>query len=122
MRPAPPVIRTSFCGISPRIVGARRLARWPVGDLLDREVAVVQDEQTRLLRLVCVFRRWAPISSLLQRAPDGVATSRRGPDRAALGLVRMKPTWIDALEESLLLAIGMFSLITWLITLGLMGH
>jgi hypothetical protein len=36
--------------------------------------------------------------------------------------VRMKPNWIDALEESLLLAIGMFSLITWLIILGLLGH
>jgi len=39
-----------------------------------------------------------------------------------LGLLRMKPAWIDALEESLLLAIGMFSLITWLIMLGLAGH
>jgi len=33
-----------------------------------------------------------------------------------------KPTWVDALEESLLLAIGMFSLITWIMTIGLLGH
>ena len=33
-----------------------------------------------------------------------------------------KPSWIDALEESLLLAIGLFSLITWLVTLGLQPH
>ena len=33
-----------------------------------------------------------------------------------------KPTWIDALEESLLLAIGLFSLITWIITISLLGH
>ncbi len=33
-----------------------------------------------------------------------------------------KPTWIDALEESLLLAIGLFSLITWIITIGLLAH
>jgi hypothetical protein len=32
-----------------------------------------------------------------------------------------KPTWIEALEESLLLAIGLFSLITWIITLGLLS-
>jgi hypothetical protein len=29
-----------------------------------------------------------------------------------------KPTWVLALEESLLLAIGLFSLITWVMTLG----
>jgi hypothetical protein len=33
-----------------------------------------------------------------------------------------KPTWIDALEESLLLAIGLFSLITWIMTVALMAH
>jgi hypothetical protein len=33
-----------------------------------------------------------------------------------------KPTWIDALEESLLLAIGLFSLITWIITISLLAH
>ena len=33
-----------------------------------------------------------------------------------------KPTWVDALEESLLLAIGLFSLITWIITVGLLAH
>ena len=33
-----------------------------------------------------------------------------------------KPNWIDALEESLLLAIGLFSLITWIITIGLLAH
>jgi hypothetical protein len=29
-----------------------------------------------------------------------------------------RPSWIDALEESLLLAIGLFSLITWIIMVG----
>jgi hypothetical protein len=33
-----------------------------------------------------------------------------------------KPSWVDALEESLLLAIGLFSLITWIVTLGLLAH
>ena len=33
-----------------------------------------------------------------------------------------KPSWIEALEESLLLAIGLFSLITWIIMIGLLGH
>ena len=33
-----------------------------------------------------------------------------------------KPTWVDALEESLLLAIVLFSLITWIVTLGLVGR
>jgi hypothetical protein len=33
-----------------------------------------------------------------------------------------KPHWVDALEESLLLAIGLFSLITWIVMLGLLSH
>ena len=33
-----------------------------------------------------------------------------------------KPSWIEALEESLLLAIVLFSLITWIVMIGLMGH
>ena len=33
-----------------------------------------------------------------------------------------KPTWIDALEQSLLLAIVLFSLITWVVMVGLFGH
>jgi hypothetical protein len=33
-----------------------------------------------------------------------------------------KPTWVDALEESLLLAIVLFSLITWIVMLGLFPH
>lgn len=33
-----------------------------------------------------------------------------------------KPHWIDALEESLLLAIGLFSLITWIVMIGLLAH
>ena len=33
-----------------------------------------------------------------------------------------KPTWVDALEESLLLAIVLFSLITWIVMIGLMAH
>jgi hypothetical protein len=35
---------------------------------------------------------------------------------------KTKPPWIEALEESLLLAIGLFSLITWFIMIGLLGH
>jgi hypothetical protein len=34
----------------------------------------------------------------------------------------VKPSWVDALEESLLLAIGLFSLITWIVILGIFGH
>jgi hypothetical protein len=33
-----------------------------------------------------------------------------------------KPSWVDALEESLLLAIVLFSLITWIIMIGLLAH
>ncbi len=33
-----------------------------------------------------------------------------------------KPRWVDALEESLLLAIGLFSLVTWIVMLGLSSH
>jgi hypothetical protein len=33
-----------------------------------------------------------------------------------------KPNWVDALEESLLLAISLFSLITWIVTIGLPGQ
>jgi len=33
-----------------------------------------------------------------------------------------RPTWVDALEESLLLAIVLFSLITWIVMIGLLGH
>jgi hypothetical protein len=33
-----------------------------------------------------------------------------------------KPGWVDALEESLLLAIVLLSLITWIVLLGLLGH
>jgi hypothetical protein len=33
-----------------------------------------------------------------------------------------KPSWVEALEESLLLAIGLFTLITWIIMIGLLGH
>jgi hypothetical protein len=33
-----------------------------------------------------------------------------------------KPGWVDALEESLLLAIVLFSLITWIVMVGLLGH
>jgi hypothetical protein len=33
-----------------------------------------------------------------------------------------KPGWIDALEESLLLAIVLFSLITWIVMIGLFRH
>jgi hypothetical protein len=33
-----------------------------------------------------------------------------------------KPSWVEALEESLLLAISLFSLITWIVTVSLLGH
>jgi len=33
-----------------------------------------------------------------------------------------KPGWVDALEESLLLAIVLFSLITWIVMVGLFSH
>ncbi len=33
-----------------------------------------------------------------------------------------KPSWVEALEESLLLAIVLFSLITWVVMIGLMAH
>ena len=33
-----------------------------------------------------------------------------------------KPSWVDALEESLLLAIVLFSLITWIVMIGLLAH
>jgi len=33
-----------------------------------------------------------------------------------------KPAWADALEESLLLAIGLFTLITWIVMIGLFAH
>jgi hypothetical protein len=34
---------------------------------------------------------------------------------------REKPSWVDALEESLLLAIVLFSLITWIVMLAVFG-
>jgi len=33
-----------------------------------------------------------------------------------------KPAWVEALEESLLLAIGLFSLITWIVMISILGH
>ena len=33
-----------------------------------------------------------------------------------------KPSWVEALEESLLLAISLFSLITWIVTISVLGH
>ena len=33
-----------------------------------------------------------------------------------------KPGWVDALEESLLLAIVLVSLITWIVMIGLLSH
>jgi hypothetical protein len=33
-----------------------------------------------------------------------------------------KPIWIDALEESLLLAISLFALITWVVIIAVLGH
>jgi hypothetical protein len=36
--------------------------------------------------------------------------------------VQEKPSWVDALEESLLLAIGLFTFITWIVMIGLLAH
>jgi hypothetical protein len=33
-----------------------------------------------------------------------------------------KPIWVDALEESLLLAISLFALITWVVIIAVLGH
>jgi hypothetical protein len=33
-----------------------------------------------------------------------------------------KPTWVSALEESLLLAISLFALITWVVVISLLSH
>jgi hypothetical protein len=33
-----------------------------------------------------------------------------------------KPTWVDALEESLLLAISLFALITWIVLIAVLSH
>ena len=33
-----------------------------------------------------------------------------------------KPNWVEALEESLLLAIVLFSLITWIVMIGVLAH
>jgi len=33
-----------------------------------------------------------------------------------------KPNWVDALEESLLLAIVLFSLITWIVLIGILNR
>jgi hypothetical protein len=33
-----------------------------------------------------------------------------------------KPGWVDTLEESLLLAIVLFSLITWIVMVGVLSH
>jgi len=33
-----------------------------------------------------------------------------------------KPNWVDALEESLLLAIVLFSLVTWIVMIGILSR
>jgi len=33
-----------------------------------------------------------------------------------------KPNWIDALEETLLLAISIFALITWIVSMAVLTH
>jgi len=33
-----------------------------------------------------------------------------------------KPVWVEALEESLLLAIGLFALVTWIIAIALSSN
>ncbi len=52
-------------------------------------------------------------ASALNRSLAQVLTMQKVPE---------KPSWVDALEESLLLAIGLFTLITWIITIGLLPH
>jgi hypothetical protein len=49
---------------------------------------------------------------------DQHSSGRRSDDPAAAD----KPSWVDGLEESLLLAIGLFALITWIVTIGVMSH
>lgn len=44
------------------------------------------------------------------------------PITTMLPKVSDKPSWVDALEESLLLAIGLFTLITWIVLIGLLAH
>jgi hypothetical protein len=51
------------------------------------------------------------------RQCDRVHISGRRPDQQP-----DKPSWVDALEESLLLAISLFALITWVVTIGLLTH
>jgi len=56
-----------------------------------------------------------------------VITAAVTPSSCVLRLLTMpkipeKPSWVDALEESLLLAIGLFTLITWIFTIGLLAH
>jgi hypothetical protein len=45
-----------------------------------------------------------------------------GLNASAHGTPHRQAGWIDALEESLLLAIVLFSLITWIVMIGLLGH
>jgi hypothetical protein len=33
-----------------------------------------------------------------------------------------RPSWVDALEESLLLAISLFALITWVVLIAVLNH
>jgi hypothetical protein len=33
-----------------------------------------------------------------------------------------KPVWVNALEESLLLAIGLFALVTWIVAIALLSN
>jgi hypothetical protein len=44
------------------------------------------------------------------------------PPRGVIDTHNPKPTWVDALEQSLLLAIILFSLITWMVLLAAFVH
>jgi hypothetical protein len=44
------------------------------------------------------------------------------PDASPMEPQTEKPGWVDTLEESLLLAIVLFSLITWIVMLGVLLH
>jgi hypothetical protein len=59
------------------------------------------------------------------RGPSRASPLSRDPsscDPLPMHDVQDKPSWVDALEESLLLAIGLFTLITWIAMIGLLAH
>jgi hypothetical protein len=47
--------------------------------------------------------------------PQHEVPERRQPAARTITEPTDKPIWVDALEESLLIAIGVFSLVTWVV-------